>query len=1187
MSLKDIFAQKYEFEENILKAFENRKMIFFIGAGVSRIMGIPGWDDLSSKLIKEAFPSYQEQNIILRDIPNSKERITIAYKEFEKNGKLQEFYKIFGEGMSPKKEIFDNTENIYEILNRFDAFFLTTNADNLFEDVLGHAVCHENYDINIIKSQHHRRQNHLFYLHGHYTSDIDPLENNLVFTATQYVNRYNDQEFVRFLTTIFLEDNVIFFIGYGLNEFELIDYVVTKTGYNENSPKKVYVLYGFCENDDVLYEAKKSYFNALNIEIIPYNITQKGYIALIDVLKTLYEDYKNKAIIPVSETISENIKNYNKGNYATILRYLRDPELAHINETQIVREIKQLGTHEWIKKFYADELFSSSRMDEKISYRAWPLLELFVDWVESDEASAQEAATDFLKRISKNQLDDMVKKPSYINNYIMQIIFALDRNNIASHYLDILRVIARNDNLYYHELGQIKRMDRIINWKKVHRNKLFKTFFEGVNLNAFNDMRFYYIEKFFKQINPLLVNSERLEFIFNFFVELLKKETQKGYDMFIHIHSLENIYKNHEEYWKLIFTELKYTFSKLNKKKQRSLISSLLKDSNLKSYKLGLYLSRVFDHNISDLIISNRILEDHSYFHEVYLLLKHHIDKGYLLEHDIDELYTLICNAKFGIDEYPNYGKDKYYDNLILSKRLLLLKLFSNDKCTEKATELIREGIKPYDTVEIAEACDYVRSGHWENDIQLTSDMFQEIALDQWYVEFEKKCNEAEDEFSLSDCGRQFARIILDLPKEQADIIIPTLKNISISLITNIMYEFGSNKDKILSTDVLIDTCIDILDEQLEKGIDNDLARAVFSLLAKINSQNMDSVSKIFEHIQPWLEISINSEAAFTGDNHLLNNLINFGDFEKFSVLLNCYVALKKLNGENLIASQKEFIIKLLENDNENKTFKHTLCYYYQSLKYISADDTTQIFNVMFESEPFDMASLMLCVVNSRYLFREVIAKIKTEYLSGDYSIPEECKDGILPDCFYAYIISARYENGLTQLEFELAYNDYNFLDYFLRSLSVWPEKEGFTLTEILPNCWTYIKAKYNSDDLQKLTELILHSADDVTIPTEALLDLYIDITTSCNKMNWFYINVEKVLKFFEVNPVKAFQFIKNFFMFDDFIHFDELELVLQKYKSFGLSDYREDVYPFLNQLVIDGKINTSQREELAKIFDD
>ena len=80
-----------KFEENILKAFENRKLVFFIGAGVSRIMGVPGWDAFSARLIKKAFPSYKEHSTILKEIPNSKERITIAYNKFHSDGKLKEF----------------------------------------------------------------------------------------------------------------------------------------------------------------------------------------------------------------------------------------------------------------------------------------------------------------------------------------------------------------------------------------------------------------------------------------------------------------------------------------------------------------------------------------------------------------------------------------------------------------------------------------------------------------------------------------------------------------------------------------------------------------------------------------------------------------------------------------------------------------------------------------------------------------------------------------------------------------------------------------------------------------------------------------------------------------------------------------------------------------------------------------
>ena len=163
-TLKEIFEKGYSFNEELLQAFENRKIVFFIGAGVSRIMGVPGWNDFSQKLIKKAFPSFQHYNQILKEIPDSKERITIAYEEFKKQNKLDDFYGFFGDAMQPNKEVFDSKENIYEILNKFNALFLTTNADNLFEEVIGKAVCHEDCNVEQLNDAHFRNKNHLFYL---------------------------------------------------------------------------------------------------------------------------------------------------------------------------------------------------------------------------------------------------------------------------------------------------------------------------------------------------------------------------------------------------------------------------------------------------------------------------------------------------------------------------------------------------------------------------------------------------------------------------------------------------------------------------------------------------------------------------------------------------------------------------------------------------------------------------------------------------------------------------------------------------------------------------------------------------------------------------------------------------------------------------------------------------------------
>ena len=67
-TLKEIFSRGFRFEDNILRAFEARKLVFFIGAGVSRIMGVKGWGDFSAELIRKAYPNYQDYSVLLRDI---------------------------------------------------------------------------------------------------------------------------------------------------------------------------------------------------------------------------------------------------------------------------------------------------------------------------------------------------------------------------------------------------------------------------------------------------------------------------------------------------------------------------------------------------------------------------------------------------------------------------------------------------------------------------------------------------------------------------------------------------------------------------------------------------------------------------------------------------------------------------------------------------------------------------------------------------------------------------------------------------------------------------------------------------------------------------------------------------------------------------------------------------------------
>ena len=88
-------------DKAIMDKFKDRKVVFFIGAGVSRLEGIMGWDDFSNKLIKEAFPRLCDREQLLQSHISSKEKISIAYEQFCKENNTKKFYEEFGKALTP------------------------------------------------------------------------------------------------------------------------------------------------------------------------------------------------------------------------------------------------------------------------------------------------------------------------------------------------------------------------------------------------------------------------------------------------------------------------------------------------------------------------------------------------------------------------------------------------------------------------------------------------------------------------------------------------------------------------------------------------------------------------------------------------------------------------------------------------------------------------------------------------------------------------------------------------------------------------------------------------------------------------------------------------------------------------------------------------------------------------------
>ncbi len=1185
-TLKEIFETDIRFDENILSAFEKGKLIFFIGAGVSRIMGIPGWGDFSARLIRKAFPDYKEQNTILKEISDCKERITIAYKKFEQDDRLEKFYEEFGKAMQPDPGVFAAKKNIYEILNRFDAFFLTTNADNLFEEVLGSALCHEDYNTSILKNEHNRRQNHLFYLHGHYTDGIDIKNNNLVFTAPQYVTRYNDGKFIEFLEWIFAKNNTIIFVGYGLNEFELIDYIVTKVHHDEEAGRKVYLLYGFCDNEDILYEAKKSYFEALNIEMIPYDIGKMGYDSLIYVLEALNRDYNKKVIVPVTDTISKCIQELNDENYATIKRFLKNEELAHTNEVQIAREIIRCGGYDWVIRLYNDGLFSPAQLDKKAEYRAWPLLEIFASWVESDDEQAQVAAVGFLNSITTEQINNLAKSYTSINKYIIQIVFALKADHAKAKYLDLIRKIVGNNNLFFYEFSRIESFERVAHWDKRLLKRLFDNVFAKTDFDSFGDSQLYAVNQLMNRFNALISDKKIATFLFKYFRDVVFSESKKNYNLFLRIHDLDNIYKNHQDYWKLAIGEIKLSFSQFNKKVQHKHIVSLISGSDIAGCKLGLYLARKFDQDISEFLSSETLFADYGLFHEYFLNIRYHSEKGYLTDHIEEEITKVICASKFGIDKYnvPSEKEREYYNNLILSKRMALLQHLKNKTSKREYDKLLKEGGTPYESVQIADDCDYVHSMTWTNEIKITRDTFRGIPYENWCDKLVMESEKTSNTFSLLDCGRQFARVVFELTATQFDCAIKSLNALPEMLFLGTMNEFRSNLERIVSKRVLVDVLLDYLKSLVEtKTKHRRIAKEIFDHLATVEISEETMAKHMLEATIPWIAVSIEESQSPSGESHILTDLINNGDFYKITVLINSFVALRKLNSYSLSENDVELIEKTLAANDTNQIVKYSLCYHYQNLKYIGAKNFERLFETLLGEKVFDIKALLFCILNSGYVFAELTELVERHYLNEIPFIPEDCQNSALQERLYSYIISARNYGQLSLPTFEKAYKDERFLEHFLRCISIWAERDDFVLDDWLIPCWRYIKNNCEVQKQQKLGELLMHSLEYIVDPTEALLDMYLDVVSCFGDRTHLYLTITNCLKFFETNATKAKEFILKIYALDGYFPVDHLKAILSKFNAF---DFGRDARTLLNMLTEKGEISNAQKEELVKILE-
>ena len=266
------------------------KFAVFVGAGVSKLLGIPLWDELAVRAINYLHEikkiSFAEAERIIHERTSPKQKMSIFHQILQKKDSIEFYEKCF---IPNNKERL--SRNPYDELVKIECPKFSSNLDNEFLNALNRKTEFDRKEASIanlpsmpihISSGFNKDMvistNAIYQVHGSYQY----IEKYSVITMQDYLFRYFQDREIRlpdFLEKIFNE-YVILFIGYGMEEFEILRSIL-------NSRGKHHVLVSTYLNDVNLLRVKKEYFEgALGMHAHGYYLDFNGHDRLYHVIKS-------------------------------------------------------------------------------------------------------------------------------------------------------------------------------------------------------------------------------------------------------------------------------------------------------------------------------------------------------------------------------------------------------------------------------------------------------------------------------------------------------------------------------------------------------------------------------------------------------------------------------------------------------------------------------------------------------------------------------------------------------------------------------------------------------------------------------------------------------------------------------------------------------------------------------------
>lgn len=262
-----------ELEPEIIEAAKNGSLVIFIGAGISRLAGHKSWNAFATSVLDQLVNNrvinhYDKQ--LINTLNDPRQRLSIA-QILDNESKAKDcgidYNEIFS--VDPEKS------KIYEYINLFECSFVTTNYDKMIKPKVSNREPQQDwryYQRKDLLSAHLDKKGAVIHLHG---CIDDP--KSMIVTTHDYLNHYSSGEIPEFLRYLFSKKTVLF-LGYGLQETEILEYLLKPSDQVGEDQIRLFILQGFFSSEQKLFnELCKYYKVSFNAKLIGFNRDYNDY----------------------------------------------------------------------------------------------------------------------------------------------------------------------------------------------------------------------------------------------------------------------------------------------------------------------------------------------------------------------------------------------------------------------------------------------------------------------------------------------------------------------------------------------------------------------------------------------------------------------------------------------------------------------------------------------------------------------------------------------------------------------------------------------------------------------------------------------------------------------------------------------------------------------------------------------